>query len=87
MQQIQSTLVLLVFLFSHQCSFLRTATFPVVQLATFRQQLGPPWFGRRLDHCHQSGTLFLPAGVLLQFSQGSTHEHIHENAIFAYIMK
>lgn len=65
MQQIQSTLVLLVFLLRHQSSFLRTTAFPVVQLASFRQQLGPPGLGGSLDHRHQSGTFLLPAGVLL----------------------
>lgn len=72
MQQIQSTLVLLVFLLCHQSGFLGAAALPVVQLATFGQQLGPPGFGRGLDHRHQSGTLFLPTGVLLEYSGGGT---------------
>lgn len=65
MQQIQSALVLLVFLLCHQRGFLGAPTLPVVQLASFGQQFGPPGFGRGLDHCHQSGTFLLPTGVLL----------------------
>lgn len=65
MQQVQSTLVLLVFLLCHQSGFLGATTFSVVQLASFGQQFGPPGFGGGLDHCHQSGALLLPTGVLL----------------------
>lgn len=66
MQQIQSTLVLLVFLLHGWSHFLGTTAFPVVQLATFGQQPGSSGFGRGLDHGDQAGTLLLAAGVLLQ---------------------
>lgn len=66
MQQIQSTLVLLVFLLHSRGDFLGATTFPVVQLATFGQQPGSSGFGRGLDHGHQARTFFLTTGVLLK---------------------
>lgn len=66
MQQIQSTLVLLVFLLHSRSDFLGTTTFLVVQLATFGQQTGSSGFGRGLDHGVQTRTLLLTARVLLK---------------------
>lgn len=72
-QQIQSTLVLLVFLLCNRSGFLGAAAFPVVQLATLGQQSGSSGFGRGLDHCHQTRTLLLTTGVLLQYAWTDAH--------------
>lgn len=67
-QQIQSALILLVFLLSSRGGFLGSTTFLVVQLATLGQESGSSGFGWGLDHCHQARTLLLTTGVLLQYA-------------------